>query len=296
MHVETIALRSGPEPVKGPGKAPLDRPAMIPPVITEARSTPSYLHGGIVLLGNFDGFHKGHQALLAAARDLAEGSGAPIGVMSVEPHPRTFFGKSDERFRLTCWETKREILARHGIDFIYSPRFDASFAAMTPDAFAARVLAGGLRVRHVVVGEDFRFGARRAGGVNTLTKLGEEFGFGVTVVATVSANETRFSSSLIRCLIAEGDMVGAAEMLGMPWFFSGSIAASSGNTARLRIEKSLILPPRGVYIVTLDRPGLDLAEVALLYVGDYGVVDLCTPGNGFDRTINLRIAVPDRLS
>ena len=115
------------------GPAPL-------PVISRAGDTPDALRGGVVLLGNFDGFHKGHQALLAHGKAVAERSVSPLGVMSVEPHPRQFFGRNAGPFRLTSPGIKLVILREQGFDFVYAPAFDARFAAMTAEAFVEQVL------------------------------------------------------------------------------------------------------------------------------------------------------------
>ena len=126
--------------------------------------------GAVLLLGNFDGFHRGHQALLDAAERIA-GEDLPLAVMSCEPHPRSFFCTSDSPFRLTTSATKARRFAALGFDYVFSPTFDAGFASLTPAEFAHRLLKQALGISHVVTGDDFRFGRARAGDIRAANAL-----------------------------------------------------------------------------------------------------------------------------
>src|SRR5688572_17480836 len=143
------------------------------------------LHG-VVAIGNFDGVHRGHRALIAAARECARELGAPLGVVTFEPHPREVLAPDNAPPRLTPFRIKARLLAAQGVEHLFALAFTPQLMAKTPEQFVHDVLAGGLGIRHVVVGYDFRFGHRRAGDVATLTTLGDEYGFGVTRLEPVA--------------------------------------------------------------------------------------------------------------
>ncbi|PRH85784.1 hypothetical protein C5L14_19720 [Labrys okinawensis] len=198
--------------------------------------------GAVLLLGNFDGFHRGHHALLDAAERIA-GEDLPLGVMSCEPHPRSFFRRADCPFRLTTPTTKAHRFAALGFDYVFSPIFDAAFASLTPAEFAHGVLKQGLGVSHAVIGDDFRFGRSRAGDADLLARLGRSLGFGVTRVPEISANARRCSSSQVRAFLRAGDIRAANGLLGTPWLVE---AVASGG--QLALSPTLCRPPAGLYL------------------------------------------------
>lgn len=202
--------------------------------------------GAVLLLGNFDGFHRGHQALLDVAGALA-GEDLPVAVMSCEPHPRSFFCRADSPFRLTTPATKARRFGALGLDYVFSPTFDAAFASLTPAEFASKVLKQSLGVSHVVTGDDFRFGRSRAGDVDLLVQLGRSLDFGVTRVPEVSANARRCSSSQVRAFLRAGDIQAANAMLGSAW--TAETVASDGQLA---LAPMLCRPPAGVYLCWTD--------------------------------------------
>jgi riboflavin kinase / FMN adenylyltransferase len=179
--------------------------------------------GGVFAIGNFDGVHRGHQALLQAARDRAAALGAPAGVILFEPHPREFFQPDKPHFRLTPLERKLELLDELGLDVAVVLKFDAALAGLPAQAFIERIVVGALAARHVVIGYDFRFGKARAGDPETMRRTGSALGFGVTVVAQVGEAGEVFSSNAIRAELAQGDVAGAAQMLGHWWRVSGEV-------------------------------------------------------------------------
>ena len=177
--------------------------------------------GASVALGNFDGVHLGHQALLRAAREaLPE---APLGVVTFEPHPRRFFQPDAPPFRLTTAAERARVLAGLGVDLVAELPFDVRLAAMAPEAFAAEVLADGLGLAHVAVGEDFRFGHKRAGDAALLRRLGAVHGFGVSILHPVSGAEGVQSSTAVRVLVEQGRMEAAAAALGRWHIVSGVV-------------------------------------------------------------------------
>ncbi len=208
-------------------------------------------HGGAVIaLGNFDGVHLGHRALLAEVRRVARRLGAPMAVMACEPHPRTFFGREDAPFRLATFADKRRAFGRLGVDWIFAPRFDRRFAELGAQDFVRRVLRDGWRVRHVVVGEDYRFAKGRAGDVDGLAVLLRRAGIGLSVVPPVRRGGEVVSSSRIRALLRLGALEEARALLGEPWSFTVAIRrtgrAESGAGWTLSLG-DLLRPAPGWY-------------------------------------------------
>ncbi len=215
---------------------------------------PSAFRGAVVALGNFDGVHRGHQALIGHARKLAEERGAPLGVVAFEPHPQEFFRPSKESFRLTPFRTKARLIAQTGADVMFALNFDAQMAAMPAQDFVLDVLVKGLGVGCVVVGADFQFGKGRAGDVTLLSYMGEMEGFGVEVFAPVGANgDDKISSTQIRAALKAGKPEIAAKLLGHFWTVEARVehGAKRGRTigtptANMSITENLA-PAYGVY-------------------------------------------------
>lgn len=230
-------------------------------LVTDSAPLPGDLRGSVLAIGNFDGVHRGHHMVLEAARHVAEPDGRPLGVMCFEPHPRQLFSPDAPPFRLTTADQRRALLAAEGIDLLVERTFDRAFSQMSDLAFIDRILAGQLHVHHVAVGYDFRFGHGRSGDATTLTGHGQRHGFGVTVVSQ-AGDETggAYSSSRARDLIREGDMRGAAEVLGRPWSVMGEVTRGDQRGRTLDFPTAniglgpLIRPQFGVYAVLVDLP------------------------------------------
>jgi len=177
-------------------------------------------------IGNFDGVHLGHQALLARVREAAGDLGLEAAVMTFEPHPREFFAQksgdlSRAPARIANLRDKLQSLSDNGIDRVIVEHFSSSFAALTPQEFTEKVLVEGLHVKWLMVGDDFCYGARRAGNVQMLQEAGERYGFHVETLPTVMNGSTRISSSAVRTALAEGDFFRAEALLGHPYAMSG---------------------------------------------------------------------------
>ncbi|MGD9833450.1 MAG: bifunctional riboflavin kinase/FAD synthetase [Piscinibacter sp.] len=179
-------------------------------------------------IGNFDGVHRGHQAMLALLRNEAQHRGLPSCVMTFEPHPRDYFaavtGKPElAPARIATLRDKLAELERCGIDQVVVLRFDARFAAQSPQAFVDDVLVNGLGAKYVLVGDDFRFGAKRAGDYAMLDAAGQACGFDVARMMSYEVHGERVSSSAVREALAAGDMERAANLLGRPYSLSGHV-------------------------------------------------------------------------
>ena len=232
-------------------------------------SVPPEAKGAALAIGNFDGVHRGHQALLQAAREAA-GSNGRAGVIAFEPHPREFFQPDKPHFRLTSLPRKLELIEMAGMDVAVVLRFDAALAGLTAETFIACVLVNSLQVAHVVVGYDFRFGRGRIGDPETLQRAGRAHGFGVTVVAQVAEAGEVFSSSAVRAELAQGDVAGAAEMLGHWWRVSGKVVSGAKRGTGLGFPTANItLPPstalaHGIYAVRVIVGGVAYPGAAYL--------------------------------
>lgn len=209
--------------------------------------------GTSVALGNFDGVHRGHQSVIA----LARGHG-PLGIVTFEPHPRQFFAPDSPPFRLMSPEARASRLAKLGVQHLFELPFDATLASLSPEAFARDVLADGIGLSHVVVGQDFRFGKGRAGSAEDLAALGRDHGFAVTIAPLMRESDEEISSTAIRRALAEGRPRDAAAMLGHWHRIEGRVLHGEKRgrelgypTANMSVD-GLHLPRLGVYAVKVD--------------------------------------------
>lgn len=217
----------------------------------------------IVTLGNFDGVHLGHRALIRVARDRAQAHSArpTVVAMMFDPHPVEFFFPDRAPARLTTIARRTELLRECGVDEVSVQHFDAAFADQTPAAFAQALVSDGHRAVRVVVGEDFRFGRGRAGDARVLAELGESLGFQVDVVPAVIAGESPVSSTRIRHELAEGRVIEAAALLGRRHDVDGRVIRGNqrGRTIGFRTANlepdPVLLPADGVYAALVWWPG-----------------------------------------
>lgn len=174
-------------------------------------------------IGNFDGVHRGHQAMLALLKNEAQHRNMPACVMTFEPHPREYFSPATAPARISTLRDKLGELARCGINQTVVLPFNAQLAGKTPEAFIDEVLVAGLRAGYVLVGDDFRFGARRAGDYTMLDAAGDRHGFDVARMNSYEVHGQRVSSSAVREALAQGRMDDAASLLGRPYSISGHV-------------------------------------------------------------------------
>ena len=212
--------------------------------------------GATVAIGNFDGVHQGHLSVIDLARQAAPD--APLGVLTFEPHPRSYFAPDAPPFRLMNAEARAARLEKLGVKRLYELNFNAALASLTPREFARDVIADGLGLAHVVVGADFCFGKGRAGTAQDLVAFGEEMGFGVSIAPLLDRGAGTVSSTAIRVALSEGRPRDAADMLGHWHRIEGPVIGGEQRgrelgypTANMSID-GLHPPKFGVYAVLVD--------------------------------------------
>lgn len=218
-------------------------------------AAPPELRGAVAALGNFDGVHIGHQAVIAAARVRASALSAPSAVIVFEPHPRQHFAPQAPPFRLQTPDQRARAIEALGVTALFELRFDAAMAGRSAEAFAAEVLAQALGVRVVLIGEDFRFGRGRAGGAAELARFGAELGFEVGTTDLLGFGGEKISSSQIRAALREGRVEEAARLLGRPFAIEGEVlqgaqrGRSIGFPTANQALRAYQRPAFGVYAV-----------------------------------------------
>ena len=214
--------------------------------------------GASVAIGNFDGVHLGHQAVLDIARKGAEARGCQFGVLTFEPHPREVFQPDAPPFRLMNSEARANRLDRLGVDILYELGFTPALSSLTAEGFARDVLHEGLRLSHVVVGRDFQFGKGRSGTATDLEVFGANMGFDVTIADLLETGGVEVSSTRIRAALSEGRPADAATMLGHWHRIEGEVIRGDQRGRLLgypttNMSTAGLHPPKfGVYAVIAD--------------------------------------------
>lgn len=214
--------------------------------------------GASVAIGNFDGVHLGHQAVIEIAKAAGKSLSAPLGILTFQPHPRQYFAPEAPSFRLMSAQARSNRLAKLGVERLYELNFNAAMSALSPREFAQLVIADGLGLTHVVVGADFCFGKGRAGNVDDLVAFGKEMGFGVTVAPLLSNAVGEVSSTAIRDALSDGRPRDAATQLGHWHRIEGPVIGGEQRgrelgypTANMALD-GLHLPKLGVYAVLVE--------------------------------------------
>lgn len=227
-------------------------------VFADYRGLPQSARGASVALGNFDGLHVGHRAVIDAARKAGQGT---FAVATFEPPPRAYFRPNDPPFRIFRPERRNACILAEGASTVFELPFNGEMAAMTDEAFVRTVLVEGLGVSHVSVGFDFRFGRGRMGHAARLSSLGRALGFGVTIVEEVLEYGAKASSTAIRQALMAGEPEVAAGILGEWWIVDGPVEPGEKNgrkfgfpTANVHLN-DLIHPRHGVYAVRARTRG-----------------------------------------
>ena len=234
---------------------------------------PAALQGGAFAIGNFDGVHQGHRAVIAAAKDTGA---SPFGVLLFAPHPQRYFRPDKPMISLTSLRAKLALLARLKVEIAVIAPFDAKMANRSAEAFVSEVLVQQLAARHVAVGYDFAFGRKREGDAAMLHRLGAETSIGVSVVAPVLWRGEACSSTRIRTALARADMTLAADMLGHRWGMEGIVVKGDGRgralgfaTANIPLgEDAETFPlPFGIYAARVLVEGKNTRHPAAVSVG-----------------------------
>lgn len=237
--------------------------------IADLDAFPAALEHGVVAIGNFDGVHRGHRAVLDIALSVAREAGAPAYALTFEPHPRSVFNPDRPVFRLTPAEMKARVLAATGLNGVVSLPFTREFAGIEAEAFVHDILRGRLKIRHAVTGYDFHFGRARRGTPEFLEEAGRTDGFGVTIVSPENdeAGEA-VSSTRIRTALAEGDIALANALLGYRWSVEAEVRHGDKRGRDLGYPTAnLALPPEtglahGIYAVRAQVDGRWIDGVA----------------------------------
>jgi len=227
-------------------------------VFKTLHNIPDNAKGHIIAIGNFDGVHRGHQALLDQAKQIAADTGKKFGVLTFEPHPRQLFQPDQPPGRLTPSELKAQRLEAYGVELLFSLDFDWDFASQTPEEFVQNVLTDGLKTSHVVIGYDFHFGQMRKGNADTIKTAGLD----VSVVHQINDdNEEAISSSRIRQLLRSGAINEANALLGWTWEVQGNVFRGDRRghelgypTANVLLENTLH-PAYGIYACYVQIEG-----------------------------------------
>lgn len=227
-------------------------------IIRDFESCSDAYKGAVIALGNFDGVHRGHQAVIRTCLEKAKEINTMATVMTFEPHPRQFFKKNLSRLSLYPFRDKALSLKSCGISALFAARFNAALAETSAESFVRDILVNRLRVRHVTTGYNFAFGKGRSGNAERLAELSQRYGFGYTSVSSVSDEEHAISSSAIRSALDAGDLSLAARMLGRPYVISGHVIRGDARgrdlgfpTANLSM-RHLFCPRFGVYAARIS--------------------------------------------
>lgn len=282
------------------------------PLFTGNGPVAEEFRGAVIAVGNFDGMHRGHQEVLQLAGAKAKALGAPLGVMTFEPHPRTFFRPDQPQFRLTPLDLKSDLMHAAGADSVFALDFNAELAGQEAEEFIVKELHERLGARHVVTGYDFHFGKGRKGSPDLIASIGQKLGFGATVVEQVTDDDglAPFSSSAIREALRRGEVRQAAEQLGYWWCVRGQVVQGDQRgrtigfpTVNIEMENDGH-PARGIYACrvrcaqtgqmwdgagyvgerpTFDRKGVVLEVYLLDFEGDLYGRALSVQFNSFIR-------------
>jgi riboflavin kinase/FMN adenylyltransferase len=219
----------------------------------------------VVTMGNFDGVHRGHQALIAKLIEKANVLQAPSTIITFEPLPKEYFGRDQSVPRLTRWREKFYAFEKSGIDNVLVLHFDEKLANLSAEDFVKQVLCDGLAIRHIIIGDDFRFGCRRQGDFHYLQNAGKQYGFTVEDIPTLIVDDERVSSTRVREALITANHPLAEKLLGRPYTLQGQVIHGDQRgrmlgfpTANICLHRR-VTPVRGVYSVRLhgiDQRGL----------------------------------------
>lgn len=242
---------------------------------------PNEVRGAVIALGNFDGLHRGHQAVIAQVREIAATGDHPVGIGLFRPHPYRYFKPDAPPFRLMSGGLREGLLGDFGVDVLFELPFNDALRDMDDEEFVDIVLHQGLGIRHVVVGEDYGFGKNRCGDVDSLTRLCGARGIGVTAVSPVGLHKLygKYGSTEIRKALQQGDVFHAQHMLSRPWMVDGIVAMGQQRGRTINFPTAnldfgdLVRPKFGVYAVEVHIAGESDWRPAVANTGTRPTVD-----------------------
>ncbi len=229
--------------------------------------------GCVATIGNFDGVHLGHQAVVTQCRQQATRLGLPVTLITFEPQPREYFSAQSAPARLTRLREKIQVLANHGIERILCLRFNRWLAELTPETFIHTILVDGLGVKYLVVGDDFRFGKGRTGNYGRLQQAGKQFGFEVASTHTCHVGDERVSSTRIRDALRQGDLDMAALLLGRTYAMCGRVAHGDKR------GRTIGFPTANIFLHRASSPLAGVFAVEVAGLGDTVVRGVANVGN-----------------
>jgi riboflavin kinase / FMN adenylyltransferase len=250
------------------------------PVFSPTDQLSNTSRGGVVAIGNFDGLHRGHQELIKIAKAEAQKRDVPFGLLTFEPHPRSFFKPDEPVFRLTPLALKARLSKALGVGFLAWLQFDQALSSQSPEDFILQHLVQRLGVSHVITGYDFHFGKGRKGNPDMLRDIGKVHGFGVTVVEQVTDDgdgHAPFASRTIRSALNRGHIRGAAQELGYDWIVMGEVVHGDKRGRTIGFPTANIIvdpgaePYRGIYAVQVHDAAAPLGTTpwqGAAYFGD----------------------------
>jgi riboflavin kinase/FMN adenylyltransferase len=238
------------------------------PFVVGHDDAPAALKGAVVAIGNFDGVHRGHRAVIAAAQARAAEFGKPAAALTFAPHPRVFLRPQDPHFQLNDERSKLRLLAATGLDGAIIMTFNQALASTTAQDFVGKILRGRFGISGAAIGFDFHFGKNRAGSPEFLREQGAQLGFAVDIVPPLEDEGRPVSSGAVRNALTQGKVIEACELLGAPWFVSGEVIAGAKRgrdlgypTANMRLNPSCALK-HGIYAVRANIGGRLIDGVA----------------------------------
>ena len=238
------------------------------------KTLPVEARGAAIAIGNFDGVHKGHCQVIHKAGVIAENSGAPWAVLTFEPHPRNIFQPGAAPFRLTPFRSKARALEALGVDFMIVQRFSREFSQKPAEDYVKSVLIDGFGAKHLVSGYDFVFGHDRKGNTDLLIRMGKQLGFGFTAINSVESPEGLvYSSTLVRQYLENGDVRGAADILGRTFAIEGKVAHGA------KLGRSIGFPTANIHLGPLLRPKRGIYAVRVILEGNQIIEGVCSIGH-----------------
>lgn len=232
-------------------------------IIRDYKNCPKYAAGSVVALGNFDGVHKGHIAVINKAKEIADAGGTASSVLTFEPHPINVLHPGAKPFRITDEKQKAEVIAELGIDNLFIIEFTKDFSNITATNFFKEILLNGINASHIVTGTDFVFGAGREGNTETMAALASEFNIGYSKLSPIGNSDSIFSSSLVRKNLQHANLANVRQILGRNFAIEGVVTEGKrlGNTIgfpTINIDLGdYIRPVFGVYVVKIKIEGHD---------------------------------------